>query len=117
MAPNRLKRNLAILEVLSKAPKKQREAIINTATKDQILCLCDCANNILLENINLSPTEIEKLRRYQHLVRYLAENKNKRKLKKNKDYLVQSGGFLPVLLAPILGAVGSILAETLVNRK
>jgi len=116
MAPQRLKRNVALLNVLSTAPKHQREAIINTATRDQIICICDCCNNILQETLSLTPKELKKLQRYKDLIRYLAETKGKREFKDKKNYLIQSGGFLPVLLAPILGAVGSILAETLVKK-
>lgn len=116
MAPNRLKRNISVLDVISKAPKTQREAIINTATRDQICCICDCCNNILNNNINLSTEELRKLNRYKDLIRYLAQTKSQREFKRKKQYLVQSGGFLPLLLAPILGAAGSILAETLIKK-
>lgn len=115
MKPNRLKRNISILDVLSKAPKKQREAIINTATKDQLLCICDCANNILKETIPLTEKDFKKLRRHQNIIRYLAENN--KDIEGKKDYLIQSGGFLPILLAPILGAAGSILTELLLDKK
>lgn len=117
MAPTRLKRNISTLDVLCKASKNQREAIINTATRDQISCICDCANNILRENIPLSPAELKTLKRYQTLIRYLAQSKSHRSIKDKKNYIVQAGGFLPALLAPVLGALGSILVETLINRK
>lgn len=118
MAPNRLQRNITTLDVLSKAPKKQRQALINTATRDQIFCICDCANNILIENIPLTAQELKKLKRYQDLIRYLADTKGQRKkIKQKKQYLIQSGGFLPILLAPILTAATSILTETLLNKK
>jgi len=116
MAPERLKRNVTLLEVLSKAHKPQREAILSTATSDQITCICDCCNNILKENIPLTRSELQKLKRYQSFIRYLAQDRNPRKFKQKKEYLIQSGGFLPVLLAPILGAVGSILAESLIKK-
>lgn len=116
MAHERLKRNVALLNVLSQASKRQREAILNTATRDQINCICDCCNNILRENIPLTPLDFNNLKRYQSIIRYLARDKNPRKYKQKKQFLVQEGGFLPVLLAPILGVVGSILAETLIKK-
>ena len=73
MAPNRLNRNISILDVIAKAPKRQREAIINTATRDQISCICDCCNNILNNNIQISTEELKKLKFYKELLRYLAE--------------------------------------------
>lgn len=117
MAPDRLKRNIPILNVLSKAPNKQRKAIIDTATSDQIACICDCANNIINNNIPLTSADLQKLRRYKNLIRYLSKNKDQRKNREKKHYLNQSGGFLPALLIPILSAAGSILAEALINKK
>lgn len=117
MTPKRLKRNISVLDVISKAPSKQREAILNTATRDQISCICDCCNNILNNNITLSSEELRKLKRYKDFVRYLSDTRGQREFKRKREFLVQSGGFLPVLLAPILGALGSILAETLINKK
>lgn len=117
MTSQRLQRNITALDVLSKASRKQREAFINTATNDQISCICDCANNILIENIPLTESDLKKLKRYESFIRYLAENRGKRNYKEKKEYLIQEGGFLPVLLAPILSAAASILAETLINKK
>ena len=115
MAPNRLNLNISILDVIAKAPKRQREAIINTATRDQISCICDCCNNILNNNTQISTEELKKFKRYKELLRYLADSKGQREFKQ-KQYLIQSCGFLPLLLAPILGAAGSILAETLIKK-
>jgi len=53
MTNERLKRNLKTLQVLAIAFERQRKAIIHTSTWDQILCICDCATNILNENISL----------------------------------------------------------------
>jgi len=38
MTTERLKRNLSALELLTKAAKNQRKAIIDTSTRDQMLC-------------------------------------------------------------------------------
>jgi len=51
MTTERLKRNMSVLELLKKAAINQRKAIIDTSTKDQLMCICDCAtSNILHEN-------------------------------------------------------------------
>jgi len=78
--------------------------------------ICDCAHNILNENIPLSQKQYKELEKYQSLLRYLAEKRNYRNDPEKRQYINQSGGFLPLLLAPILGATGSILAETLVKK-
>ncbi len=116
MAPERLKRNIICLHLLSNAKKPQRDALINTASKDQILCICDCANNFLKGNIPFSDQDIRKLKRYQNQIRYLANNK-KATTKNQKQIIVQQGGFLPLLLTPILSIVGSLLADVIAGKK
>lgn len=115
MAPERLKRNIACLHVLSTARKPQRDALINTASKDQISSICDCAQNFLTGNIPFTKEEIKKLHRYQNHIRYLAHNKEANTDKKRK-ILIQNGGFLPLLLTPILSIVGSLLADAISKR-
>jgi hypothetical protein len=116
MSSERLKRNLSTLDVLCKASRPQREAIIETATRDQILCICDCANNILAETVPLTDKQLRQLKRYQSLIRYLGETKNHKNTTNKKKFINQSGGFLPLLLTPILSAAASILAETLIKK-
>ena len=116
MAPERLKRNIACLHLLSKATKPQREALINTASYDQIRCICDCAQNFLNENIPFTDTEIKQLLRHQNLIRYLAASKNHRDIKHKKNLIIQNGGFLPLLLTPILTVAGSLLADAISGK-
>jgi hypothetical protein len=110
MKPKRLERNISLLDLLNKTGKTQRNALINTATRDQIQCICDCASNILDENIKLEESDLRKLRRYQNFVRYLA---NKNGNLEKKKLIIQHGGFLPALLTPILSLAGSLLIDAI----
>lgn len=112
MPPKRLKRNIGGLQLLANAKKQQRNAFINTASKDQIECLCDCANNFLKGNIPFSEAEVRKLKRYQKQIRFLA-NKDNNDIEGKRKILVQYGGFLPALLTPILSVAGLLLADLL----
>jgi hypothetical protein len=114
MTPERLKRNLTFLDLLVKAKKPQRSALINTASNDQLQCICDCAVNILNENIPLTDSQYRKLSRVQKHIRYIANSKDQLD---NKKVVIQKGGFLPILLTPILSAAASLLTETLLNQK
>jgi hypothetical protein len=114
MEPKRLHRNITLLDVLSKATKAQRDALINTATNDQLQCICDCATNILNENIPISDNQYKKLRRFQNQIRYISNSDDNIA---NKKLVIQKGGFLPVLLTPILSIAASLLAEAIANRK
>ena len=63
--------------------------------------------NILNGNIPLTPYQLQKLRRYKAKLRTLAKPCVSQKQKLDIE---QKGGFLPALLAPVVGAVlGSIL--------
>jgi hypothetical protein len=110
MAPERLERNINHLKILSKAIKPQRESIINTASKDLILCICDCAYNCLNGNIPLTDKQIKQLVRYKKQIRRLA-NKDCNTLRENKEIILQNGGFLPLILTPVLSIAGSLLAD------
>jgi hypothetical protein len=114
MAPRRLQRNLTLLDLLSKTSKTQREALIKTSTRDQLQCICDCAINILKENIQLTDEQFKKLKRFQKQLRYLANSDDNIE---DKRLVIQKGGFLPILLTPILSAAATILTDTLLNKK
>lgn len=112
MAPERLNRNIVYLQTLSKAKGPLRTAIINSAPNDLIICICDCAHNFLNGNIPFTEKEVQHLSRYKDIVRYLGKNK-KKQIKEKRQLIVQNGGFLPLLLTPILSIVGSLLADAI----
>lgn len=110
----RLCRNLDYLKVLCKTNKRQRESILHGADRDLILCLCECADNVLKGNVPLKETQHERLRNYKKPLRCMA-NKNV-SVQTKKKLLVQEGGFLPLLLTPILSIAGSLIADAIAGR-
>jgi len=115
MTPKRLKNNISYIDVLARAKPVQRRAILQTADKDLILCLCECALNVLNGNVPLKTHEVDKLDKYKGQFRKLAAQKTPNA--KRRKLLVQKGGFLPALLMPILGIAGQLLVDSIVNRK
>ena len=103
----RLKDNAHTLRVLSKASPKQRKAILQYANNDLIKCLCECALNILKGTVPLTSAQKKKLQRHKNHLRALADKKTP--LVKRKRVLVQKGGFLGSLIAPILSTLGGLL--------
>lgn len=101
------KKHIAILRALQHLNKEQREAVLRKADPSIIRCICECALNILRGNVPLKADQRKKLRRHAAVLRRLAANKGCWKSKKR--YVVQSGGFLPLLIAPILGTLLSNL--------
>lgn len=110
----RLKRNLDFIKVLANAKPRQRKAIVHTADKDLILCLCEIILNLLTGNVKVPDKIIDQLRKHKDCLRTLAEQRTS--LKTRRDILEQKGGFLPILLTPILSIAGQLLAD-LVTKK
>ena len=105
---NRVEKHLEELKVLKKAKPKIRKQILAQCNRDLVRCIGDCCYNVVKGNIKLSQKQKKRLKRHKNPVRLLASKKVS--LKKKKDLLVQKGGFLPALLAPILGIAGSLIS-------
>ena len=99
---SRVKRQAPVLRALAKSHPHVCHAILRGADKDLLQCLSECALNVLKGNVPLTSTEKAKLIKYKQKLRKVA---NKQVSLKQKHKIVQTGGFLPALLAPILGAV------------
>ena len=108
----RVKRQAQVLRVLAKSHPHVCKAILRGADKDLLFCLSECAYNILRGNVSLTPAQKAKLTRYKQKIRQVA---NKKTALKQKQQIVQTGGFLPALLAPLLGSVITPLAEKAVG--
>jgi hypothetical protein len=105
----RLKKHVHTLKVLHDCTGKTRKAILQNADKELIDCICLCLDNILKGNVKVPPSTYKKLKRQQGLISEL--HKKSVGTRKKNQLLIQSGGFLPALLAPILGIVGSLIGN------
>jgi len=105
----RLKRNISFLRELKRAPVRKRKLLISAAKPDHLKCIAECAHNIVRGNVRISKVQQKKLKRHAKFIRLIA--KKSFSLPKKKRLLVQRGGFLPALIAPILGIAGSLLGE------
>ncbi len=103
MTLHRLWRNLPHLKDLKKSSAKKRRKIISSAPPELINTLCDCCLNATSGTLKLSEPLKKKLKRHAPAIRALS--KKKQSVKKRRQILLQKGGFLPLLIAPILGLV------------
>lgn len=105
----RIRKNLPILKLLSKSKPRQRKEIIKKASPDVIKTISECSLNVLNGNLRLTPTQKRKLKKHKNSLRRLAQ----RKISTNKRRkIIQSGGFLPLLLAPLLAPlVGGLIKK------
>ena len=102
----RVEAHLSLLKKLRKCKPSHRKILIRDGGKSLQLCLRECAVNLLKGNIHLTKQQLNKLKKYKKQIREISKKKtsNKRRVK-----IEQTGGFLPALIAPVLGAVlGSI---------
>ena len=96
---SRVKRQAPILKALSQAHPHVCRAILRGADKDLLQCLSECALNVLKGNVKLTPGQKASLTKYKQKLRKVA---NKKVSLKEKHRIIQTGGFTPALLAPLL---------------
>ena len=104
-----MRNNAAFLRLLSSCHCKQRKALLETLTEEQLKTVCEVILNILKGTVDLSPKQKKTLRRKKRLLYQLASKSVPSKTK--KQLLVQQGGgsFLPSILIPALQVLGSLL--------
>ena len=99
----RLRKHSPLLKALASTTPGVTKAIIRAGDKDLINTLCECGYNVLKGNVPLTSPQKKRLNRHKNTLRTLTKGKSK-SLKKKK-VLLQKGGFLGALLAPIIGTV------------
>ena len=109
----RVQKQIDFLKVLCKASPKQRRAIIDGSSNELIKARCECALNCLKGNVSLTNVQKQKLNRHKQKLRSLADKKQS--LAKKKEILVQKGGFVSLLIKPILTAI-TTLAPLLIRK-
>jgi len=108
-----LKRNLKFLFKVKTLSAAQRKQLLQRSKPDQVKCLSDCCHNILRGNVKLNKQQKKKLLQQAQFIRLVASNNIK--VPQKRELLVQKGGFLPALLAPIIGIAGSLIGELVSN--
>ena len=104
-----LKKQFPQLKILKVAKPKQRKELLTQANSELITCICECALNILNGNVQITKTQHKKLSRHAKTLRTIAQRGVSNK--KKKDIVIQKGGFLPALLAPISTLVASLIRK------
>ena len=103
----RLRRNAPILRALHRASPAARKRFLRTrCNQDFINCICECAKNVLKGNVPLTASQRSGLRRRKKTLHLLALKKTPL-LKKKK--LIQSGGFLGLLIPAIVSVLSSVI--------
>lgn len=106
------KKHVALLLALCHADARQRVALLRTADKNLIKCICECALNVLHGVVELKDSQKIRLKKHKKILRVLTKksekSRGKRVWNRRKKTLIQSGGsFLPILLSPLIDIVMS----------
>lgn len=92
-----------ILRALYHLNEEQRKALLQKADPSLVRYICECALNVLQGNVPLSKGHKSRLRKHVNVLRKLANPAET--FTKKKKIIIQRGGFLPVLLAPLIGTI------------
>ena len=108
---SKVKQNIEAIKELSTAPRHIRAVIIDTATRDLILALCEVIHNVLVGTVKLKPDQIKQLKRYHRTLVNITDKKTS--VNKKKRLMKQHGGFLMTLLPPALAVLAAVLGKVL----
>lgn len=96
----KFKKHARTLEYLARCDRHNAKSIVKEGKSDLITCFNEICLNILRNNVELTPLQKKKLVKYKGDIRELAGKSN---IKKTRKIIVQKGGLLTALLAPMLG--------------
>ncbi len=106
---NRVKANLPVLKKLRRCGTVKRRQLLEKGGKPLQLCLRECAINVLKGNVPLTKTQLKQMSKHKKKIRDLSQKKTSFK---RRIAIEQKGGFLPLLLAPIVGSIlGGLLGK------
>ena len=109
----RMKKQAVCLQMLIKTKNaKLRKAILEHADAELIRALCECAHNILRGNVQMTPREKTRLRKYQTKLRLIARKNVS--VKQKRRHLQQTGGFLTGVASSIGGLCRHTVATSTV---
>jgi len=106
----RLRKHGSFLHYVTTAPAKSRKIALKNASSGELCSVCEVSKNLIKGNIPVSPCQKKKLSKYKALLRTLA---NRRVKLETKRRLLQQGGAILPLLAPLIIP----LISSLIGRK
>ena len=113
MPSKAVQRHLPTIALLSQCPPCVIKRFIKQSDPQLLKAISECSRNILAGNINLSDEEFKKLKRFK---RHLREVSAKKTSQKKKKELIQKGGFLQALIAPLIGLLGSVISGVIAKK-
>ncbi len=109
-----LKNNKEIILLCAKLKHPIFKKFIKHVDNNFIKAISEICDNTIKGNVPLSKHHFSQLKRYYKHLKVISDKKRPPALKKK---YIQTGGFLPTLIAPLIGFLGSIISSAIANRK
>ena len=117
-----IKKHAKLLHFLCTCKKaKQRNALVEVLPHDALKAIAECNYNVIKGTVPLSKAHLAALKRNKKLLLNLDEDRDiahlqgtarREALDEKRKNILQQGGVLPALLAPLLGAVISPIIKS-----
>ena len=114
MSKDLLKKNAHLLLHLNNCNAKFHRKIISIADKDLIQLFTEILHNIHKGNIPLNATQLKTIRKFSKAAKLILKRSTGIQSKKR---LLQKGGFIPALIAPIIGFLGSLIGNAIAKKR
>ena len=109
-----LKKNCDILKFLYKGKPSIRDYIIKNSNKELINCFHKICLNILYRKIKLTKNKVHKFIKYKKALNGLSDKKKSIKYKRR---ILQTGGFLSLILGTIVPLITSLIGSAINKNK
>ncbi len=109
-----LKKQKKLIFLCNNLDKSSFTKFMKIADKDFINAISEICDNIIKGNVSLTKTQFVRLKRYHKHLKIIGDKKKSSKIKKK---FIQSGGFLPAIIAPLIGFLGTIISSVINRRK
>ena len=113
MPSKSVQKHLPTIALLSQCSPCVIKRFLKQPDPHLLKAISECSKNILAGNINLTEEEFNKLKKYRSHLRHLT---NKKTSLKKKRELIQKGGFLQALIAPLIGLLGSVISGVIAKK-
>lgn len=114
---DRISKYASVLKQLITAKGHKRNEILENADNCLIKLLCECAMNVLKGRVSLKKSQLKRLsphgRTLVKLSRTTGFDRAKTKLDQARKLLQKRGGFLPIILPPLLTLLSGFAGQAL----
>ena len=111
MVSQSVRKTIPLLNVISKLSKPNRKKVLSEVGGDDMIykSLREIAHNTIKGNVKLNKFQKAKLKPYSRTLKDLCTSP--KCSKRRKKLVVQSGGFLPILIPAVASLIASLVAK------